>query len=105
MPKKQATPAATPALDDAFIAKVHAGIWGTWGILHHDLMACVEEMAEAEGKRAKPLTNAEALETVLDANYMSTNGFREEEKLIDAAIKAHGYPKVERFLRKHFHLA
>lgn len=102
MPKKQATPKPqAPALDPAFIEKVRPAIEGTWGVIAADVYASIESVS---GKRAKPLKNSEALETALDANYIGTNGWPQEEALIDAAIELYGYPKVLAFFNKQIRL-
>lgn len=78
-------------LDQSFLDQVSGAVHGTWGEIGSDTLQCARENKER-------INNTMAIQTVLDANYMSTNGFEVEEKLIDEAIKEHKYPKVEKFL-------
>jgi hypothetical protein len=84
-------------LDQAFIAAVHPAISAVWQEIGSDVISCSQEMGE-------DTSNAEAMESVLDADRLTTNGYEAEDKLIEEAIKEHTYSKVEKFLCKHIKL-
>lgn len=85
-------------LDDEFLNQVSGPIEDVWQQIASDAMAVSQEMGEE-------MSNAEAMELVLDADRLTTFGHPAEDQLIEAAIKEHGYDKVGRFLRKHIRLA
>jgi hypothetical protein len=67
----------------------------TWQCIGPDSEAACAEMGE------KPMKKSERLETVLDANYMSTNcgkDGKEAEAYVEELDKTYGYKAVAKFL-------
>jgi len=92
-------PRMTPKVKEALKAdprfqNLISCIHATWQQIGSDCEACCEEMEER-------MTNATRLETVLDANYMSTNegeSGKQAEAYVEELDKTYGYKAVERFL-------
>jgi ribosomal protein S27AE len=82
-------PVIADNLNQGFIEAVYGPMLAVW-------QAIAEEGIEAD--------NAEAIEMVLDADRLTTFGYPEADKLVDAAIKAHDYLKVAAFLEQHVQL-
>ncbi len=76
-------------LNKDFVKQVSPAIYAVWGGVAPD--------ANCED-------NEEALELVLDADRMTYGGYPEQDALVEAAIKEHGWTTVSRFLAKHIHL-
>lgn len=85
-------------LDKAFITQIDAAVSDVWQEIGSDLYACCAEQGEE-------LTNEEAIESVLDADRMTTFGHPEADALVSEAIKEHGYSKVAKFIGKNISLA
>jgi hypothetical protein len=84
-------------LNKAFIDAISTGVQSTWAELAGDAYALAEECNEK-------MTNKGALELVLDADRMTTFGYKEADDLIGQAIKEHGYDKVMKHIAKNFKL-
>ena len=72
----------------------------TWQQIGSDVLACSEEMGERT-------TNVDAIETVLDANYMSTNegqAGKDAEAYVEELDKLYGPVAVQKFLAKEVRL-
>lgn len=99
-------PRMTPKVKDAIKAdprweNLKNCIYATWQQIGSDCEACVAEVGD------KPLTNAIRIETVLDANYMSTNegeSGEEAEAYVEELDKIYGYKAVARFLNNEIQL-
>lgn len=79
-------------LDDAFFQKVSGPMLATWS-------AIASDASQLEGR----MTQAGAMELVLDADRMATYGGREGKAandLVSKACELHGYDSVSRFLRR-----
>jgi hypothetical protein len=86
-------------LDNEFLKLVHAPIEHVWQQIGSDVFASLREAGESQD-----LTNREAIETAIDANYLTYNGEQEADELIGAMVKEHGYDPVVNFLVKHISL-
>jgi hypothetical protein len=76
-------------LDKGFVEAVY-------GPMQHVWQAIAEEGIEAD--------NEEAIEMALDANRLTTYGYPDAEKLVDQAVRFHGWSTVAAFLAKQVQL-
>jgi hypothetical protein len=75
-------------------------MYATWQTIGSDCISCCEEQNEK-------MNNAAAIETVLDANYMSFNEGKDgeaAEKYVEELDKTYGYKAIEKFLNAEVRL-
>lgn len=85
-------------LDKDTLALIKDPIFRTWENIGSELEAlCLED----GGGR---ITNAEALEATLDADYVAMYGSKEANKIIHDLFKEHGYDKAMAFFKKNIKL-
>jgi hypothetical protein len=86
-------------LNKAVIERLSSPMLRTWNAIGYDIYQSYADMGEE-------LDNEDAIESCIDANRIDTYGEDPKAgKLVSALITAHGYPKVLKFLSKHFPFA
>ena len=85
-------------LDKATLALIKHPIERTWENIGSEIETLC---AEDGGGR---ITNAEALEATLDADYVAMYGSKEANKIIHELFKEHGYDKAMAFFKKNIKL-
>ena len=87
-------------LDNKFASTVRNSIYNTWNAIGYDISEAYEECGGE-------LNNIEAIEAVIDANYMTAyggqNGAAHDRLITDACIE-HGYDAVLKCLSQHIKL-
>ena len=66
-------------------------IQSVWQIIGSDCISCAQENGEE-------MTNAAAIETCIDADRLTTNGFKSADDEICVLIQKNGYPTVMKAL-------
>lgn len=98
-------PRMTPKVKDAIKADPRWAnltnvMYATWQTIGSDCIECCSQSGER-------MNNAAAIETVLDANYMSFNegkSGKEAEDYVTELDKTYGYKAIERFLNAEVRL-
>lgn len=84
-------------LDNIFLEAVRAPIVTVWGTIGYDIIECCESMGEG-------CDNEQAIESCIDANYLTMYTSKEADVLVSEMCKEHGYDKVLKFLAKNIRL-